>query len=189
MQRRSQDCHAKDLFPLRTDQAADDRVLQKEYKLSDIPVKEITVTHIENFYLYLRQECEVSNNTAMKFVQRFHTILLFAQKSGLSFIDPFGNFKFNFDKTDRGYLTQEEIDTIYYKEFKSKRLEHVRDAFIFSCYTGLPYCDIYTLSSEDIKIGVDGKKWIMKDRVKPEWSHSFPYCKYRWIFSPNMRAN
>ena len=44
--------------------------LQKEYKLSDIPVKEITVTHIENFYLYLRQECEVSNNTAMKFVQR-----------------------------------------------------------------------------------------------------------------------
>ena len=138
MQRRSQDCHAKDLFPLRTDQAADDRVLQKEYKLSDIPVKEITVTHIENFYLYLRQECEVSNNTAMKFVQRFHTILLFAQKSGLSFIDPFGNFKFNFDKTDRGYLTQEEIDTIYYKEFKSKRLEHVRDAFIFSCYTGLP---------------------------------------------------
>ena len=140
--------------------------LQKEYKLSDIPVKEITVTHIENFYLYLRQECEVSNNTAMKFVQRFHTILLFAQKSGLSFIDPFGNFKFNFDKTDRGYLTQEEIDTIYYKEFKSKRLEHVRDAFIFSCYTGLPYCDIYTLSSEDIKIGVDGKKWIMKDRGK-----------------------
>ena len=140
--------------------------LQKEYKLSDIPVKEITVTHIENFYLYLRQECEVSNNTAMKFVQRFHTILLFAQKSGLSFIDPFGNFRFNFDKTDRGYLTQEEIDTIYYKEFKSKRLEHVRDAFIFSCYTGLPYCDIYTLSSEDIKIGVDGKKWIMKDRGK-----------------------
>ena len=52
------------------------------------------------------------------------------------------------------------------KEFKSKRLEHVRDAFIFSCYTGLPYCDIYTLSSEDIKIGVDGKKWIMKDRGK-----------------------
>ena len=67
--------------------------LQKEYRLSDIPVKEITVTHIENFYLYLRQECEVSNNTAMKFVQRFHTILLFAQKSGLSFIDPFGDYK------------------------------------------------------------------------------------------------
>lgn len=140
--------------------------MQKEYRLSEIPVKEITVTHIENFYLYLRQECEVSNNTAMKFVQRFHTILLFAQKSGLSFIDPFGNFKFNFDKTDRGYLTQEEIDTIYNKEFKSKRLEHVRDAFIFSCYTGLPYYNIYTLSNEDIKVDVDEKKWIMKDRGK-----------------------
>ncbi len=53
----------------------------------------------------------------MKFEQCFHTILLFAQKSGLSFIDPFGNFKFNFDKTDRGCLTQEKIDTTYCKEF------------------------------------------------------------------------
>ena len=140
--------------------------LKSEYNISDIPIKEITVTHIENFYLYLREQCEVSNNTAMKFVQRFHTILLFAQKSGLSFLDPFNNFRFNFDKTDRGYLTQEEIDTIYHKEFQSKRLEQVRDAFIFSCYTGLPYCDIYTLTAEDIKIGVDGKKWIMKDRGK-----------------------
>ena len=86
--------------------------LKSEYNISDIPIKEITVTHIENFYLYLREQCEVSNNTAMKFVQRFHTILLFAQKSGLSFLDPFNNFRFNFDKTDRGYLTQEEIDTI-----------------------------------------------------------------------------
>ena len=140
--------------------------LKSEYNISDIPIKEITVTHIENFYLYLREQCEVSNNTAMKFVQRFHTILLFAQKSGLSFLDPFNNFRFNFDKTDRGYLTQEEIDTIYHKEFQSKRLEQVRDAFIFSCYTGLPYCDIYTLTAEDIQIGVDGKKWIMKDRGK-----------------------
>ena len=111
--------------------------LKSEYNISDIPIKEITVTHIENFYLYLREQCEVSNNTAMKFVQRFHTILLFAQKSGLSFLDPFNNFRFNFDKTDRGYLTQEEIDTIYHKEFQSKRLEQVRDAFIFSCFTFL----------------------------------------------------
>ena len=81
--------------------------LKSEYNISDIPIKEITVTHIENFYLYLREQCEVSNNTAMKFVQRFHTILLFAQKSGLSFLDPFNNFRFNFDKTDRGQLRQD----------------------------------------------------------------------------------
>ena len=30
----------------------------------------------------------------------------------------------------------------------------------------MPYCDIYTLTADDIKIGVDGKKWIMKDRGK-----------------------
>ena len=34
--------------------------LKSEYNISDIPIKEITVTHIENFYLYLREQCEVS---------------------------------------------------------------------------------------------------------------------------------
>lgn len=53
----------------------------------------------------------------------------------MNFVDPFGSFKFSFDKVDRGYLNQDEIDLIYNKEFSSARLTQVRDMFIFSCYT------------------------------------------------------
>ena len=102
----------------------------------------------------------------MKFVQRFHSVLIYAKNSGLNFVDPFGSFKFSFDKVDRGYLNQDEIDLIYNKEFSSARLAQVRDMFIFSCYTGLSYIDLCNLTKEDIKLAFDGKLWIMIKREK-----------------------
>lgn len=88
------------------------------------------------------------------------------KNSGLNFVDPFGSFKFSFDKVDRGYLNQDEIDLIYNKEFSSARLTQVRDMFIFSCYTGLSYIDLCNLTKEDIKLAFDGKLWIMIKREK-----------------------
>lgn len=109
--------------------------MKVKYRVSDILIREINAVFIENFYLYLRNEHGINNNTAMKFVQRFHSVLIYAKNSGLNFVDPFGSFKFSFDKVDRGYLNQDEIDLIYNKEFSSARLTQVRDMFIFSCYT------------------------------------------------------
>ena len=109
--------------------------MKVKYRVSDILIREINAVFIENFYLYLRNEHGINNNTAMKFVQRFHSVVIYAKNSGLNFVDPFGSFKFSFDKVDRGYLNQDEIDLIYNKEFSSARLTQVRDMFIFSCYT------------------------------------------------------
>ena len=72
--------------------------MKVKYRVSDILIREINAVFIENFYLYLRNEHGINNNTAMKFVQRFHSILIYAKNSGLNFIDPFGSFKFSFDK-------------------------------------------------------------------------------------------
>lgn len=140
--------------------------MKVKYRVSDILIREINAVFIENFYLYLRNEHGINNNTAMKFLQRFHSILIYAKNSGLNFIDPFGSFKFSFDKVDRGYLNQDEIDLIYNKEFSSARLTQVRDMFIFSCYTGLSYIDLCNLTKENIRLAFDGKLWIMTKREK-----------------------
>jgi integrase len=60
----------------------------------------------------------------------------------------------------------EEITTIYNHEFSSKRLEQVRDLFIFSCYTALSYIDVCELKQEDIRTGFDGNLWIIRKRHK-----------------------
>ena len=148
--------------------------MREKYRVSDLQVRELNTVFIENFYLYLRNTCAISNNTAMKFVQRFRTVLNYARNTGLDFIDPFANYKFNFERVDRGYLEQAEIDKIYNREFTSKRLEQVRDMFIFSCYTGLSYIDLCNLKPDNIKTGFDGKLWIMTKREKTGIDSNIP---------------
>ena len=41
-----------------------------------------------------------------------------------------------------------------------------KDLFVFSCYTGLAYCDVMSLTKENISIGIDGEYWIMTSRKK-----------------------
>ena len=63
-------------------------------------------------------------------------------------------------------MTQEEIDTIYKKEFLTERLSQVRDIFIFMCYTGLSYIDAAQLTEDNIKTAFDGHQWVMTKRQK-----------------------
>ena len=60
------------------------------------------------------------------------------------------------------------------KEFKIKRLELVRDMFLFSCFTGLAYIDVYNLTKSNIIIGIDGEKWISTHRQKTESASKIP---------------
>jgi len=59
-------------------------------------------------------------------------------------------------------------------EFSSPRLTVVRDIFVFQCYTGLAYIDAYQLKKTDIKIGIDGERWIMSARQKTGSTTNIP---------------
>ncbi|MDR1090072.1 MAG: phage integrase SAM-like domain-containing protein, partial [Prevotella sp.] len=44
--------------------------LKLKYHVSDIPLRDLTPVVLENFYLYLRKECNCENNSSMKTMQR-----------------------------------------------------------------------------------------------------------------------
>jgi site-specific recombinase XerD len=141
--------------------------LKAEYHLSDIPVFELTPVFVEKFFLFLRNTHNCSNNTALKFVQRFRAVFYYIKNTGADIkINPFGSFKFRTTKVVREVLSQQEIDTIYRKEFLTDRLTQVRDVFIFMCYTGLSYIDVARLRVEDVKTVFDGHQWVMIQRQK-----------------------
>jgi len=50
---------------------------------------------------------------------RVKTLTIRARKLGLLEKDPFADFKIRFKKVDRGFLTDEEIDTIMQKEINT----------------------------------------------------------------------
>ncbi len=133
---------------------------------SDISLRELNTILMEDFYLYLRNKCELNNNSTMKFLQRLRRVINFIKGHGVVLNDPFTNFKFHFDDVDREILTQEEITKIYDKTFESSRLTQVRDLFLFSCYTGLSYIDVAKLSKENIQTAFDGNLWVMSKRQK-----------------------
>lgn len=148
--------------------------LKEKYNLTDIPLVEIGHKFIVDFECYLRVTCGCNENTAAKFLQTFKIIIIRAKNNGYIKADPFANYRIRIKRVDRGYLTQEELDKIAAKEFATKRLEKIRDIFLFSCYTGLAYIDIKELSEGDIQTSFDGNKWIMTHRHKTKTPVNVP---------------
>jgi len=148
--------------------------IKEYYHVSDISLKEVNHMFLHNFEIYLMTTCNCKENTTAKFLQRFRTIIIMAKNNGWIHIDPFANFKIKFKKTDRGYLTQEEIDIIMQKKFASERLERVRDIFIFSCFTGLAYIDVKNLRKSNIRTSFDDGLWVMGKREKTGVNYNVP---------------
>ena len=88
--------------------------------------------------------------------------------------DPFANYKSKVKEVTREFLTELEIQSLMEKEFVSERLELVRDIFVFSCFTGLAYIDVKQLSNDNIVLGIDGDKWINKNRQKTDTNSKIP---------------
>ena len=139
--------------------------LRDKYGRSDIRLSELGYIVIHDFDIYLRTVVGQNPNTATRMMKTFKTITILGRKLGVLHHDPFLNIRFHMEPVNRGFLTDEEILKIANKDFGIGRLELVRDVFVFSCFTGLAYIDVYNLAPENI-VTLNGKQWIMTKRQK-----------------------
>lgn len=145
-----------------------------KYNLPDISIDKIDHAFITEYEFYLRSEHKCANNTTVKYIKNFHKIVNQCLANGWLDKDPFINYKSKVKEVVREYLDENEIDTIINKDLHVERLGVVRDIFIFSCFTGLAYIDVKQLSADNISIGIDGEKWIFKDRQKTDVESRIP---------------
>ncbi|MDY5938862.1 MAG: site-specific integrase [Phocaeicola sp.] len=145
--------------------------IQKQFGRSDLKLSELTPLVIHDFELYLRSELHLMPNSATKTMKLLKTICLFALRQGLIHHDPFLGLKLKMKPVDRGFLTDEEIMSISCREFTIKRLEVVRDLFLFSCFTGLAYIDLHSLTYDNI-VCLNGQDWLITRRQKTSVSTS-----------------
>ena len=148
--------------------------LQWKYKVSDIDIEKIDHAFITEYEFYLRTERKCANNTAVKYIKNFHKIINICLANGWLTKDPFANYKAKVKEVIREFLTEQEIQSLMEKEFVSERLELVRDIFVFSCFTGLAYIDVKQLTPDNIVLGIDGDKWINKNRQKTDTNSKIP---------------
>ena len=148
--------------------------MREEYKVKDMPLDGIDKRFLDKLYLWLRTKYNTANNTTVKLMQKLASIIKMGRDNGWVQKNPFAQVRLHLDPVDRSYLSKEELDIVYNKEFTSKRLEAVRDMFIFCCYTGLAYIDMKHLTYEEIVEKQDGKKWIVTHRQKTKTNVNVP---------------
>jgi site-specific recombinase XerD len=144
------------------------------YNLSDIALKEINHKFVCDFELFLLTVRHSEENTIAKYMQMFKHVIGIAVKYGWVRDNPFSGYRIHLKKTDRGYLTQEEIEILINQKFTAEHLEKVRDIFVFCCFTGLSYIDVKRLTCDDIKTSFDGGLWIMGKRRKTDVGYNVP---------------
>ncbi|PWA04476.1 site-specific integrase [Flavobacterium psychrotolerans] len=148
--------------------------IQWKYNVSDISITKIDYAFVTEFEFYLRSIKKCNNNTAVKYVRNFRKIIKICLDNDWLDKNPCSRYEGKMKEVERDFLTEEELNRIYNKRFSSERLTLVKDIFIFSCYTGLAYIDVKGLKKDHIGIGIDGQKWIFKNRQKTDTKSKIP---------------
>jgi site-specific recombinase XerD len=150
--------------------------MKLKYKKNDIPVQEVTPMFISDFEVYLKATRGCSHNTATKYIKNFKKIIRIALANGWLKVDPFANIKFHLDDVDMAYLDEKELNVLMNKKFEIKRMEQVKDIYLFCCFTGLAFVDVKSLRYTDIE-DKDGNLWIKKKRQKTKNLCTIPMLK------------
>ncbi|MCM4157794.1 site-specific integrase [Gramella sp. AN32] len=148
--------------------------IAKEFRLKDIPVKNVDHAFITGLEYYLKTKRTCSHNTAVKYITNFKKIIRIALAHNWITRDPFLHWKAKLKIVDREFLTESEIQKLIEKRFSNQRLDLVKDIFLFSCFTGLAYADVKKLSANNVVIGIDGNKWIKVNRTKTDSRTNIP---------------
>ncbi len=148
--------------------------LKYQYQQTDIGLHQVDYQFIKSFEIYLRSVKHCCHNTAMDYLKKIKKIM--NQCIAKKWIDrsPFVGFKMTVHETHKTFINEQELLVIAEQKIKIKRLEHVRDIFLFSCYTGLSYCDVAKLTMDNVAIGVDGDRWIFTKRTKTNTASQIP---------------
>jgi site-specific recombinase XerD len=140
--------------------------LQWKYRLNDIDIKKLNYEFITEFEFWFKTVRNCDHNTTIKYLSNVRKIINRAIKHGWLEKDPFFGFVMTKKDVDRIPLNDYDLECIRNKTLSIKRLELVRDIFLFSCFTGLAYIDVKNLKNSDVSIGVDGERWLFVNRQK-----------------------
>ncbi len=158
-----------------------------KYKQADIDIKSLSFDFVSDFEFYLKSVRKCNHNSAIKYIGNMRKIVNYSLKSGWLPKDPFFGFKMAKKEVVRDYLSEEELQALASKQFSIERLSQVRDIFLFSCYTGLAFIDVFQLTPSRIAKGIDGNQWIFTFRQKTDTPTRIPLlpqaeeilCRYK----------
>ena len=130
--------------------------------------QDLSYEWLTDFEQYLRNRLQ-SVNTIAKHLKHLRILVNEAIRHGyIPFTDsPFRNYRIKMGETHYAFLLPEEVERLEKLELTGKnvRLQHILDAFLFCCYTGLRYSDFVQQKLGNI-IDSGGHRWLVFKSVK-----------------------
>lgn len=180
--------------------------VRKQYGNRSIPVSKVDVDFINGFHQFLRMEKQNSHNSSSALMCCLKATLLPAVKNRSIKENPFDRFVMKREQRDRGFLELHELKALEELEGLSQALSLKRDAFLFACYTGLPYSDLKKLNRTHVLKGNDGMHYIKISRTKnnegciipllpkaisilSKYSPTKDIKDFQWIIPSNQKFN
>lgn len=182
--------------------------IKYQYNEEDMELDRIDPQFIDNFMVYIRANLKVGHNTAVKRLKHLKKVIRIALMNNWIKLDPFRFTKLQEKSVEKEFLVKEEIERIISKEITIKRLEQVRDVYLFCLFTGLAFTDVSSLRDEHIVKDNNGEMWIRKARLKTQTMCNIPlldiplaliekyrddeYCKAKGTLLPlisNQKSN
>lgn len=147
-----------------------------------LPFGKINYSFVRDFYGYLlKQESKrggggkLSLNYAHNLMTVFKYYTKEARLAGYLRLDPFLGFTAKKTKKKKPHLTLGEVEMIAEIDLSSRKgdIPESRDVFVFSCYTGLRFSDLFTLQVKNIKKTKSGLIMVV-DPIKTEGKSTKP---------------
>lgn len=134
---------------------------------------DLTYTFLKDFELWLSGR-GAAVNTIAKHLRNLRTLINEAISAGYlsADADPFRKFTIKHERVPHRFLNPEELKQMENVKVSGK-LAHVRDAFLFCCYTGLRFSDFRHLKEDYLK-KIKGQPWLMIQTEKTGYDLKIP---------------
>lgn len=124
---------------------------------------DLTKANIALFDEFLRRK-GIKDTTLYNYHKINKTYINEAIRFGLMTDSPYAGVKISRGKSEkRKYLTPEEVKAFQDCEIPDEKVSRIRDLFLFQCYTGLSYSDLYKFRF-DADVEVREGKYVIADR-------------------------
>ncbi|MGF7217502.1 integrase [Spirosoma lacussanchae] len=111
-------------------------------------------------------ERDLDRNYIVRHTQVLKNITEDAVRREILRVDKLASFVYKKrEKVNTDHITRQELNELASTDWRPE-IQRIVDLFLFSIYTGLHYQDAQTLTTADVRTGIDGRKWLYKTRGK-----------------------
>lgn len=150
-----------------------------KFNSADLKLKDVKSNFLDDYDYYLKTQKGknkqgLRQSTINKAIQRFRKTLKYAISEGYLEKDPFIMHTTKVVKKNIIFLTHEELLQLENHQFKTNRIQIIKELFLFCCYTGLAFKEMSLLKKSDIITGFDNNLWIVVKRNKTNRDYKVP---------------